>query len=191
MGSGTVNHQGGPAVITDAGWDTLSYAEALRYFPEPEIRAWWTAHTEALELEHICEDLGIAVPAEDDEAQIEAIWEMLPSQISVITARACYQDQRWASVLSLPEDGFFSARFERQALLLGILLREALGLDIAVVNDNRGVVKALRPHYHRIHWTPKVNAAHKLTLRDAILIQPRTLIDALERALGVDRCSYL
>ncbi len=165
----------GDAIFTDAGWATLSYQEALQHFAKEEIEAWWLDYTSEIGIEDLCEELEIDPPNEDDEDAIATVVAS-PKSVSAIIAKACYGQQKWVSVIALPDGTPFFDKHEKKGILLGTQLREELSLDVPVVNDNRNAVKEMKEKYPNIKWARRgrTKAAHNFSFEEATLVTLRS-----------------
>lgn len=167
----------GEAIITDAGWDSLSYEQALCYFSAEELERRWLEYTEEMEIEDICKMLGVEIPDLEDDEAMDAMWSLRPKSISVVTAKACYQEKKWIAVVALGYEWRPFEDHERKAIQLGIQLRADLHLDLPVVNDNRDAVILMRKKYPNIQWARRnrTKQAHNLKLS-----QPSEIVELRE-----------
>lgn len=161
-------------IVTDAGWERLTFAEACQYFPAEEIRDWYQQNWENADLEYLIDDLEIDLDLEDDEAvdRFLETYDWTPKTIQIIVAKAVYQDHAWARplVMAIPEwDSYLFENHEAQALLLGIYMKEQLNLEIPVINDCQNAVRCFWGIPELIAWKPRnfVRSAHALKISKA------------------------
>ena len=168
-------------ILTDAGWDRVSYEQACTYFSKEDVDTWWAKVSENWEVVDILREVGLdpALAEDADFLENTDILALHPAHLDLITARACYGPHRWLAILSLPlYDGPFFQQHEEQAIALGLALRDTLGLECAVVNDNKDAVRAVRQRHPdvAIVWKRRqfVRDAHALSLTTAnrILVDP-------------------
>ncbi|MGC9527093.1 MAG: hypothetical protein ACP5D7_16300 [Limnospira sp.] len=160
-------------IVTDAGWERLTFAEACQYFPAEEIREWYQQNWQDADLEYLIDDLEIDLDLEDDEAveRFLETYDWTPTTLEIIVAKAVYQDHAWARPLVMAWrewDSEIFESYESQALSLGIYMREQLNLDIPVINDCQKAVIWFSG-YSFVGWQRRrfVKPAHALKISKA------------------------
>ena len=167
-------------ILTDAGWDRVSYTQACAYFSKEDVDTWWAKVSENWEVEDILREVGLdpALAEDADFLENTDLLALHPAHLDLITARACYGSHRWIAIVSLPLRNPFFQQHEEQAIALGLALRDALGVEGTVVNDNKDAVRAMRARHPdaAIVWKRRqfVRDAHALSLTTAnrVLVDP-------------------
>lgn len=163
------------AIITDAGFEEISYKDALEYFTEKEISNYWQNNIKDLEVEEIAIELGITLPIQKNNEDVyqealEEMFEMMPNNIQVILAKAVYKEKNWVSVLSLPTFESDFSRHEYKSIILGLMLQKELNQDLEIVNDCKSAVLRFKNNSNlSIFWSKRNNTkkAHNLRLFNA------------------------
>ena len=182
-------------IFCDAGFECVSLEFALQHFSKDEISDWFRHECgyrdedeDEGDLELLATELGISEPDWENDAAIE-LWnnavdsfDFLPQKtpISVIMAKAVCGAEKWISPISLAFSGnrctnnvFF--KYEYQAILLGVRLREHFNSGLPVINDSKDAVKRAKQEFPNILWQQRktVASAHNLRLADATKILRR------------------
>lgn len=170
-------------IVTDSGFEVLSYQDASKFFSEKEIFDYWQKEIEYLEVDEIALKLGVSLSNYDIdtieyENIINEIYNKNPIHITVVVAKAIYKEHKWISVISLPT---FEADFSEQeskSIRLGLLLQKELGKKIEIINDCKSAVLKLRSELalSSILWTRRNNTkkAHNLKMEQANRIINKT-----------------
>jgi hypothetical protein len=111
------------AIITDAGFESISYKLATQFFSASDIQYWWTSvagldQCEAIELEKQI------IQSKADDWQIVqeflSTFDWLPEKIDVVTARAVFTPAyQWVKVIELGDKQtgeWMSDTYEREAI---------------------------------------------------------------------------
>jgi hypothetical protein len=185
-------------IFCDAGFESISIDLALHYFSKDNISNWFRCACGFGDEDNdisdndisdnlLATELGISVPNWDDDVEVEA-WndaienfDFLPRKtpISVVTAKAVCGEEKWFSIVSLAFSGNRApgsefAKYEYQAILLGVKMRDCLNLDLPIVNDSKDAVKIAKQEFSNIQWARRsvVSCAHNLKIANATKIIP-------------------
>ena len=160
-------------IVTDAGFQTISYNEALMIFSEKELFNYWQKEIEDLEVEEIAVKLGITLSNNDVntteyENIINEIYSTNPINITVIVAKAVYKEHKLISIVSLPTFEQDFSVHESKSIILGLMLKKELAQEIIIVNDCKPAVLKLRSELgsSSIFWVRRNNTkkAHNLKI---------------------------
>lgn len=58
----------GNEILTDAGWEKMTFEEACQFFPPEEIRDWYVSCCSHTDISHLIVDMDLDIDLEDDEA---------------------------------------------------------------------------------------------------------------------------
>ncbi len=168
--SSTTNNK----IVTDAGWEIISFDEACKYFSPEEIREWYSSYWSGADITNLFAELEVDIDLENEEALDKFLdtYDWTPKKVNVVVAKAVYESNAWTRVLTISTPEFEEYNFENheeQAILLGVQMRKHLGLDILVINDCKNAVRRVRRQYPTIGWQPRkcVRAAHNLKISQA------------------------
>lgn len=164
----------GNEIVTDAGWEKMTFETACQFFTPEEIRDWYASYWEGADISNLLVEIGVNLDSDDDEAVEKFLenYDWTPKVVEVVVAKAIYENHSWARVLTISthemEDYYFQ-NHEMEAIYLGIHLRKCLNLDISVINDCKNAVRDLYGRYPNIGWQPRncVTKAHKLKIFQA------------------------
>ena len=145
--SSTTNNK----IVTDAGWEIISFDEACKYFSPEEIREWYSSYWSGADITNLFAELEVDIDLENEEALDKFLdtYDWTPKKVNVVVAKAVYESNAWTRVLTIstPEEEEYNfENHEEQAILLGVQMRKHLGLDILVINDCKNAVR-------RVHQT--------------------------------------
>lgn len=174
----------GNEIITDAGWETLDFAEAREFFGLSDLQEWYSSRWSGGDYGELLTELEIDI-VPNDKVAFEQFFEQYdcpPKRVDVIVAKAVYENHAWVRLLSLAmgsaadEEPFFQ-HWEEEAILLGIHLRKHLGLDIPVINDCQDAVRNQANKYSNIYWLSRkyVKKAHNLKVNQASKIYTESM----------------
>jgi hypothetical protein len=137
-------------IVTDAGFDTVTYQLALKSFSWYEITNWWEWVLGEEEWGELDEELPMRTPSDNEILLlIEKLllkFDWLPQRVDVLTARAVLNDDyQWVKLIMLKDNTFcfneIFAQFEGEAISLGIKMRSELNNEnLVIVNDNQDAV---------------------------------------------------
>jgi hypothetical protein len=167
----------GNEILTDAGWEKMTFEEACQFFAPEEIRDWYVSCYSHTDISHLIVDMNLDIDLEDDEAVENFLsnHDWIPKEVQVVVAKAIYENHYWARVLTVStpdmEESYFQ-NYEIEAIYLGIHLRKYLNLDIPIINDCKNAVRYLFGRYPNIGWQPRnfVTKAHKLKTYQATMV---------------------
>ena len=144
-------------IITDAGFESIDYGIALKYFTLPEIIAYWESiidfsdiesHAEIEQFEALmsinCSSFS-EIKSQEFIKDLITQFSWLPDLVDVALAKAvCGIKHKWLKVLTLlPRiDGqYYIDSFETEAIWLGLALKKEINeSDLSVINDNQNAV---------------------------------------------------
>lgn len=179
-------------IITDAGWQNISYEEAVTIFSEKELFDYWQKVIEDLDVDDIALELGFSLSDYDVnsieyENIIDEIYDKKPMNVSVIVAKAVYKEHKLVSIISLPTfEPDFSVH-ESKSIVLGLMLQKELGEEIEIVNDCKTSVLKFRTELGllSIFWARRNNTkkAHNLKIEQANRIVSKTELDIFENGI--------
>lgn len=181
-------------IVTDAGFDSISYELALLYFSLEDIINWWESIIDYDELTEDEAELWDNISSYNYYSKtlnyLEIInqYEFIPKQISVVTARAVFSpDYQWVKIIDIidKEDILEQIdRYEEEAIKLGLKMRAELkDENLVIINDNKHAVAYINgcsfyvpdsdfQNELKVVWTPRKNVkiADKLTVEEATKI---------------------
>lgn len=185
-------------IVTDAGFDTISYELALLYFTIEDIINWWESIIDFDDLTEAEWELWDNILPDnyykkDLDYQIilnEIInqCEFIPKQVSVATARAVFNSEyQWVKIIDIIdkyEIERYIDSYEAEAIKLGLKMRtELTDENLVIINDNQYAVANINSHSFymsdydfknklKVVWTPRksVKIADKLTVGKATKI---------------------
>lgn len=164
----------GNEIVTDAGWEKMTFEEACRFFRPEEIRDWYESYWSGADLPDLLVEIGVALDLNDEKVVEKFIenYDWTPKEVQVVVAKAIYENHAWVRVLAIstPEmEEYCFHNHEMEAVYLGMHLRKYLNLDIPVINDCKNAVRHLYRSYEKIGWQPRncVTKAHKLKIYQA------------------------
>ena len=144
-------------IITDAGFESIDYGIALKYFTLSEIIAYWESIIDFSDIESEAEieqfealismDCSCFSEIKSQEFIEDLITQFswLPDLVDVALAKAvCGIKYKWIKVLNLlPKiDGqYYIDSFETEAIWLGLALKKEINeSNLSVINDNQNAV---------------------------------------------------
>ena len=137
-------------ILTDAGWDTVTYDEALAWFCAGELKKWWAHTLDEIAEERLLLDMDHYAHGCTDQPRI----------VDVIVAKAAFCDDKWFQFVALTDWSLFRSEYEVSAIRLGMKLREFLERpDLQIVNDNKPAVKSARKECSGVIWQPSRSRA--------------------------------
>lgn len=185
-------------IVTDAGFDTISYELALLYFTIEDIINWWEFIIDFDDLtEAECELWDNILPHNYYEKkldyqemfnQIINQFEFIPKQVSVATARAVFNSEyQWVKIIDIIDKYDIIQNidnYEEEAIKLGLKMRTELeDENLVIINDNKHAVANINSYSFymsdydfqnklKVVWTPRksVKIADKLTVGEATKI---------------------
>lgn len=174
----------GNEIITDAGWETLDFAKAREFFSLSDLQDWYESRWSGGDYWELLAELEQDIDPNDEEAEEQFFekYDWTPKTVDVIVAKAVYKNYAWVRLLSLAtgsvadEEPYFQ-HWEEEAILLGIHLREHIGLHIAVINDCKDAVRNQANRYSDIYWLSRkwVKKAHNLKVNQASKIYTESI----------------
>lgn len=164
----------GKEIVTDAGWEKMTFEEACRFFRPEEIRDWYASYWSGTDISDLLVEIGVNLDSDDKEAVDNFLenYDWTPNEVQVVVAKAIYENHSWARVLTIstPDmEEYCFQNHEMEAIYLGIHLRKYLNLDIPIINDCKNAVRYLHGRYPNVGWQPRncVTKAHKLKISQA------------------------
>ena len=180
------------AIVTDSGFQKISYQEALKSFTEKEILNYWQKEIEDWKIEEIALKLGISLSGYDVntveyENIINEIFNKKPINVFVIVAKAIYKEHKWSAVVSLPTFEPDFSGHESKSIMLGLMLQKELEQEIEIVNDCKPAVLRLRRKLglSSIFWARrnKTKKAHNLKINQSNNIVAKTDLEIFENKI--------
>ncbi|MDZ8226703.1 hypothetical protein [Nostoc sp. ChiVER01] len=174
----------GNEIVTDAGWEKISFEEARKLFSPETFQEWYELFLENTDISEILSESNVDIDL-DDESAIDKFLQRsnwTPKQVNLVVAKAIYKNHAWvrALLISTPdvEEPYFQ-NYEMEAIHLGVQLRKYIKEDIPVINDCKDAVRHLYGRYALIGWQPKncVTAAHNLKISQATKVYSELLWD--------------
>lgn len=164
----------GNQIVTDAGWEKITFEQVCRFFQPEEVRDWYASNWEGADISDLFVELGINMDLDDAEAVDKFLesYDWTPKEVNVVVAKAIYENSAWARVLTIstPElEEYCFHNHEMEAILLGVHMRDYLNLNVPVINDCKDAVRYLHSKYTNVGWQPRkcVASAHSLKISQA------------------------
>ncbi len=144
-------------IVTDAGFESIDYQLALKYFSLDEIFNYWECYVdfEDIELEAEIEQFEALANTNyyffSEPKQQEFLnllidqFSWLPRLFDIATARSVYGlDYRWVKIIALQQryQGLdYIDGYEAEAIRLGLYLKKELNNpNLSIINDNKHAV---------------------------------------------------
>ncbi|MEH1997158.1 hypothetical protein [Nostoc sp.] len=150
----------GNEIVTDAGWEKISFEEARKLFSPETFQEWYELFLENTDISEILSESNVDIDL-DDESVIDNFLQRsnwAPKQVNLVVAKAIYKNYAWVRglLISTPdaEEPYFH-NYEMEAIRLGIQLRKYIKQDIPVINDCKDAVRHLHGRYTLIGWQPR------------------------------------
>ena len=91
----------GNEIVTDAGWEKISFEEARKLFSPETFQEWYELFLENTDISEILSESNVDIDL-DDESAIDKFLQRsnwTPKQVNLVVAKAIYKNHAWVRVL--------------------------------------------------------------------------------------------